>query len=135
VRPPNLLVLQERLSHQGRFSIGVFDATADPAVPGLWRVKVWREVADRVDVSVDVVGCSPSGPMRLTGSGDRLIMRQLNPGGMITPANRLDHLIWWAVCAPEQAGRDPATLAPVAREMGFSGTLVESEQVLPAPPR
>ena len=32
---------------------------------------------------------------------------------------------------PEQAGKDPATLAPLARKLGYSGHLVEREQVLP----
>jgi hypothetical protein len=133
VRPPNLVVLQERISHQGLLSTGVFDASPDPALPGLWRVKLWRETPERVKVSVDVVRCDPSAPMRLTGDGERLIMRELNPGGRITLANRLDHLVWWAVCFPAHAGRDPATLSGVAREKGFSGRLPEREQVLPAP--
>lgn len=133
VRPPDLIVLQERISHQGLLSTGVFGAAPDPALPGLWRVKLWRETPERVEVSVDVVRCDPSAPMRLTGDGSRLIMRELNPGGRITLANRMDHLVWWAVCSPAHAGQDPAGLAGVAGEMGFDGRLQEREQVLPAP--
>lgn len=53
----------------------------------------------------------------------------------ITPANRLDHQIWWAACFPEQAGKNPATLGQEARRLGFSGSLVEREEVVPRPRR
>jgi hypothetical protein len=41
------------------------------------------------------------------------------------------HLVWWAVCHPEQAGREPAELTGVARQLGYSGSLRESVQILP----
>jgi hypothetical protein len=69
--------------------------------------------------------------MRVTSDGAYLYVRELNPGGAITPANRIDHLVWWATCFPEQAGRDPAGLAGLARQLGYSGTLRESEQIVP----
>lgn len=138
-RPDTLLVLQERVGHQGRELVGVFGAEPVPNDPGAWRVRIWQEISDRVMVSTDVVRCDPKAPMRMTGKtgpmGRRLVLRELNPGGAITPLNRLDHLIWWATCQPEQAGKDPATLAPLARQLGYSGALQEREQVLPAPPR
>ena len=51
--------------------------------------------------------------------------------GAITTANRIDHLVWWATCFPEQAGKDPAGLGPLARQLGYSGSLRESEQIVP----
>ena len=73
--------------------------------------------------------------MRLTRKGSNLVIKDLNPGGQITEANRLDHQIWWAACFPEQAGKDPATLQATARQLGFSGLLREQQQVLPNNPR
>jgi hypothetical protein len=130
-RPPGLLILQEKVSMEGTQVIGVFAATADPSVPGLWSVRVWDERRDQVFVATDKVRCSPDAPMRITGQGGQVFMRELNPGGPITRANRLDHLIWWAVCHPEQAGKDPAGLSAVARSLGYPGTLPEREQILP----
>ena len=71
--------------------------------------------------------------MRITGSGSQLLVRELNPGGVIYPANRLDHLIWWAICYPQLAGRDPAGLGAEARRLGFSGQLQEEQQLLRVP--
>ena len=53
----------------------------------------------------------------------------------MSEANRLDHQVWWAACFPEQAGKDPAGLAALARQLGYSGRLREQEQVVPASPR
>ena len=134
-RPADLVILEERVGHQGRQVIGVFGREADPSQPDVWRVRLWDEMKEDLTISTDVVHCSRSAPMRITGLDRKLILRELNPGGAITRRNRLDHLIWWAACHPDQAGRDPATLAPLARQLGYSGTLRESEQVLPAPRR
>lgn len=130
-RPPDLVILEERITHEGQRSLGVFGATQDLGDGEVWRVKVWRETTESVDVSTDMVGCGRSSPMRITEQGGRLVLRQLNPGGLITAVNRLDHLIWWAVCVPEQAGRDPAGLASLARQLGYEGNLAEREQLLP----
>jgi len=130
-RPPGLVILQEKVSMAGTQVIGVFGATADPSLPGLWSVRVWDERRDQVFVATDKLRCSPDAPMRITGQGGQVLMRELNPGGPITPANRLDHLIWWAVCHPEHAGKDPAGLSAVARSLGYPGTLPEREQILP----
>lgn len=133
--PPDLLVLTKRSTLKGRWRLGVFGRQPDPSQPLVWRLKIWEQTEDRVIVSTDVLNCGPTQPMRVTGgSGEArgvLILRDLNPGGAITPANRLDHQIWWAACFPEQAGRDPATLGPEARRLGFSGTRLEREQVVP----
>lgn len=132
-RPPDLVILLRSDSVNGEKQIGVFGAKADPRSPGLWSVQVWEETNDRVTIATDRISCSPTAPLRTTGSGSQLLVRALNPGGTIHPANRLDHLIWWAVCHPAFAGRDPAGLAAEARRLGYSGQLQESQQVLQAP--
>jgi|694.fasta_scaffold03578_8 hypothetical protein len=129
-RPPGFLLLEERQNLEGLRVVGVYGAVAEPT-PGLWRVQLWEQLRERVTISTDKVSCSTTAPLRIPGRGRRPVVRELNPGGTITPANRLDHLIWWAVCHPEQAGRDPATLAPQARALGFDGQLPERQQVLP----
>jgi len=134
-RPPGLTVLQDKVTHRGREVVGIYGAVAEPGPGRLWRVMVWEELDDRVTVATDKIGCSVTNPMRITGVDRRLIIRELNPGGQITPANRLDHLMWWAVCVPAEAGRDPATLGPLARKLGYSGTLQEREQVVFQPGR
>ncbi len=134
-RPKGFRVLLDRVTHRGREVVGIYGLVAEPAQPGMWRVQVWEELDDRVTVATDKIGCSVTAPLRITGSSRRLVIRELNPGGVITPANRLDHLMWWAVCFPEQAGRDLATLGPVARQLGYSGLLPEREQVVLGPGR
>ncbi len=134
-RPKGFRVLLDRVTHRGREVVGIYGLVAEPAQPGMWRVQVWEELDDRVTVATDKIGCSVTAPLRITGSSRRLVIRELNPGGVITPANRLDHLMWWAVCFPEQAGRDPSSLGPVARQLGYSGLLPEREQVVLGPGR
>jgi hypothetical protein len=137
--PDDLVVLVKKVGFKGPYRLGVFGRKADPSDPQVWRINLWEQTLDRVFLSTDVLNCSPRQPMRITGGSaqgsGRLILRDLNPGGPITPINRLDHQIWWAACFPEQAGKDPATLAAEARRLGFSGTLVEREQVVPIPRR
>jgi hypothetical protein len=129
-RPPDLRILWRSESVLGTKQIGIFDARADARQPGLWSVQVWEETRDRVTVATDRIGCTPQMPVRITGAGSQTYVRQLNPGGAIHDANRLDHLIWWAVCQPELAGRDPAGLTKEARRLGFSGTLREQQDVV-----
>lgn len=133
--PPDLVVLVDKEGIKGHYRLGVFDRQADPSQPQVWRLKLWEQTLDRLYISTDVLNCSIQQPMRITGGrrdGDgRMILRELNPGGPITPSNRLDHQVWWAACFPEHAGKDPANLAAEARRLGFSGTLVEREQVVP----
>ena len=133
--PEDLVVLAKKTTLKGRWRLGVFGREPDPVQPRVWRLKLWEQMEDRVFVSTDVLNCGTTQPMRITGGsgGVRgvLILRELNPGGPITPANRLDHQIWWAACFPEHTGRDPASLGSEARRLGFSGALVEREQVVP----
>lgn len=132
-RPEGFVLLEERGGFEGIRAVGIFGARPDPGQEGLWRVQLWQEVRDRVTIATDKVSCRPAAPLRITGRGRTLIVRELNPGGPISPANRLDHQIWWAVCHPSLAGRDPATLGPEARRLGFDGRLIERELLLPSP--
>ncbi len=134
-RPKGFKVLLDRVTHRGREVVGIYGLMSEPTQPGMWRVQVWEELDDRVTVATDKISCSLTSPLRITGTARQLIIRELNPGGVITPANRLDHLMWWAVCVPAQAGKDPATLGPLARQLGYSGRLAEREQVVIGPGR
>ncbi|MFM7675443.1 MAG: hypothetical protein ACKO5F_07620 [Synechococcus sp.] len=134
-RPQGLVLLEERDVRGGKQATGVYAVEVDPRQPGLRRIKVWEEMPDDVKVRSETIRCTPETPMRITSDGRHLILLTLNPGGQITPGNRLHHLIWWASCFPEQAGRDPATLGAVARQLGYSGHVVESREVLPGAPR
>ena len=134
-RPADLVILEERDSLQGHLTVGVFGLQKDPTTPDLWRVNLWRQWPDRVVIATDVVRCDTKAPLRITGDSQHVIVRLLNPGGAIHPSNRFDHLVWWASCFPQQAGQDPAGLSAVARQLGFSGQLPESEQVIATPPR
>ena len=134
-RPADLVLLREWTTMAGGFAIGVHDAKPDPRDPEARTIVVWVESPDGVQLALDTLRCSPAAPMRLTRKGSDLLIKELNPGGQITEANRLDHQIWWAACFPEQAGKDPASLQARARELGYSGLLREQQQVLPASPR
>ena len=134
-RPPGLILLEERQGLGGKQAFGIFGAVADPANPGLWRIKFWDEQPNNVQVRSETIRCTPEAPLRVTSNGFTFFVRTLNPGGAISSANRIDQLVWWATCFPEQAGKDPAGLAALARQLGYSGTLRESEQALPGPPR
>ncbi|MFN9569088.1 MAG: hypothetical protein ACK59G_03945 [Cyanobacteriota bacterium] len=133
--PPDLVILVDKVGVNGRYRLGVFGRKPNASQPQVWRLNLWEQTLDRLFISTDVLDCSPTQPLRITGGSGtgngRLILRELNPGGAITSANRLDHQIWWAACFPEHAGKDPATLAAEARRLGYSGTLVEREQVVP----
>ena len=134
-RPPTLVLLSERIVPGGKQATGVYGIEVDPAFADVRRVKVWLELPNDMQVRNETIHCNAKAPMRVTTDGRDLIVRQLNPGGLITPSNRLDHLIWWAVCVPELAKQDPAGLRPKALELGYSGHLQESEQRVPAPSR
>ena len=130
-RPRGMVLLLERVVPGGKQAIGVYGIAPEANQPGLYRVKVWDEMPNNVVVRNETIRCSTTDPLRVTSDGKWLFVRSLNPGGAITASNRIDHLVWWATCVPEYAGKDPASLRAVARQLGYSGTLVESEQVLP----
>jgi len=134
-RPPDLKILVEKTTmREGTHWLGVYGRVADPDQPGLWRVKIWREWSDRVAITTDSIDCRPGRATRAGVTASKVVVQTLNPGGPINPANRLDHLIWWATCFPEQAGRDPAGLGPLARSLGFDGRQSEHFEVLSVPP-
>ena len=134
-RPATLVLLTERTVPGGKQATGVYAIEVDPTFPDVRRVKVWLELPNQMQVRNETIRCNATSPLRVTTDGRDLIVRLLNPGGAITPANRLDHLIWWAVCYPELAKQDPAGLRQKALELGYSGHLQESEQRVPSPGR
>ncbi|MFZ9607695.1 MAG: hypothetical protein ACO3AJ_09455 [Vulcanococcus sp.] len=134
-RPADLVVLREWSTIQGGHLIGVHGMKPDPNDPVARTIVVWVESPTGVQLAVDTLRCSPAAPMRLTKQGNRLLIKELNPGGPVTEANSLDHKIWWAACHPEQAGKNPASLAALAKQLGYSGALIEQQQVLPGNPR
>ena len=134
-RPADLVVLREWGTIEGGHLIGVHGAKPDPNDATARKIVVWVESPTGVELAVDNLRCSSSAPMRLTKRGTALLIKELNPGGQVTDANRLDHKIWWAACFPEQAGKDPATLQALARQLGYSGQLIEQQQVVPGNPR
>lgn len=134
-RPADLKILVEKTTmREGTHWLGVYGRVAEPDQPGLWRVKLWREWSDRVEISTETIDCRPGRATRAGVTASKVVVQTLNPGGPINPANRLDHLIWWATCFPEQAGRDPAGLGPLARSLGFDGRQQEHFEVLAVPP-
>jgi len=134
-RPPDLKILVEKTTmREGTHWLGVYGRVAEADQPGLWRVKLWREWSDRVEISTETIDCRPGSATRAGVTASKVVVQTLNPGGSINPANRLDHLIWWATCFPEQAGRDPAGLGPLARSLGFDGRQQEHFEVLSVPP-
>lgn len=130
-RPAGLVIIEDRLTLEGRKVVGVYGVVVDDKDPSLRRVKVWYEMPNDVKVRSETIRCSPAGPMRVTHNGNNLVVRELNPGGLISPLNREDHLVWWTSCVPEQAGKDPATLNGVARKLGYNGSLQEKEYNVP----
>jgi hypothetical protein len=134
-RPAGLVLLRQWNTMEGAHAIGVYDAKPDPRDAEARTIVVWVEEPTGVKLAVDTIRCTPAAPMRLTRQGRALLMKELNPGGAVGEANRLDHQIWWAACFPDQAGKDPAQLSGLARRLGYSGQLREQQQVLPGNPR
>jgi len=134
-RPAGLVLLRQWQTMEGTYAIGVHDAKPDPRDPSARTIVVWLEEPSGVKLAVETLRCAPEAPIRLTRRGRDLLILELNPGGMVTESNRLNHQIWWAACYPEQAGKDPASLGPLARQLGYSGRLPEREQVVLGPGR
>ena len=84
-RPPGLILLEERPGLGGKQAFGVYGAVADRDTPGLWRIKFWDEQPNDVKVRSETIRCTPAAPMRVTSDGAYLYVRELNPGGAITP--------------------------------------------------
>ena len=134
MRPVDLVVLDQR-DGADEYTLGIFAINSDPADPELRRFKLWQEYADDLVVPSESVSCSREEPLRMTRDNDAIYIRKLNPGGPLRLSTREDHLVWWAACHPNLAGKEPESLGEQARELGYSTQLIESEEVLrlPAP--
>ena len=135
MRPAGIKVLETRPAAGGTYTLGIYSITKDPTDPDLRRYKLWREYPDDLVVPTESVRCSKDAPTRVTRDKEAIYVWRLNPGGVITDANRENHLVWWAACVPAQAGIDPATLTTEARKLGYSNVLIEAMEVLKLPPR
>lgn len=130
-RPPGLVLLDERTIPYGKEVTGIYAIRPADDIPQGKRLKLWQEKVNDVKVRNETVRCDQAAPARITSTGSQLVMVELNPGGAVGPHNRLSHLVWWAACFPDQAGKDPNSLQAVARKLGFSGMLIEREHLLP----
>lgn len=133
MRPETMAILETRQVDGGTYTLGLFALSGDQADPQLRRYKLWKEYPHDLVVPTESVNCSTDGPLRVTRDDQAIYVRRLNPGGTVTPANREDHLVWWAACVPDQAGVDPSTLKPKAQELGYSTVLSESTEILRLP--
>jgi hypothetical protein len=133
MRPQSMAILETRQVDGGTYTLGLFALSGDQADPDLRRYKLWKEYPADLVVPTESVNCSTEGPLRATRDDRAIYVRRLNPGGTVTAANREDHLVWWAACAPDQAGVDPATLKAKALELGYSTLLTESTEILRLP--
>ena len=134
-RPANLVVLIKRPDVGGDFLLGIYALEIDKSDPDLRRFKLWKEWSYDLNIHTESVSCNLERPLRVTRDGRGLYVRRLNPGGVVNPVNREDHLVWWAACVPELGGTDPATLKDRALSLGYSTVLVESQEVLVEPVR
>ncbi len=128
MRPSTMVTLETREVDGGLYTLGIFSIEGDSVDPDLRRYKLWKEYPHDLVVPTESVNCGTEGPMRVTRDDQAIYVRRLNPGGVLTSANREDHLVWWAACVPDLAGVDPATLKPKALELGFSTLLTESTE-------
>ena len=135
MRPAGIKVLETRPAAGGTYTLGIYSITKDPTDPDLRRYKLWREYPDDLVVPTESVRCSKDAPTRVTRDKEAIYVWRLNPGGVITEANRENHLVWWAACVPAQTGVDPTTLTTEARKLGYSTLLVEAMELLKLPPR
>jgi hypothetical protein len=131
-RPADLVVLETR-ELGGTSLLGIFAIQMDSADPDLRRYKLWRESPENLIIPTESVSCSRTDPMRVTRDKSAIYLQRLNPGGLVTSANRENHLVWWAACEPELAGEDPSALTEKAKSLGFSTLQVESQEILRLP--
>ena len=131
-RPADLVVLETR-ELGGTSTLGIFAIKVDSADPDLRHYKLWRESPENLIIPTESLSCSRTEPMRVTRDQTAIYLNRLNPGGLITSANREHHLVWWAACEPDHAGRDPSALTEKAKALGFSTLQVESQEILQLP--
>ena len=131
-RPADLVVL-ETSELGGTSLLGIFAVRVDSADTELRRYKLWRESPENLIIPTESVSCSRTEPMRVSRDKTAIYLNRLNPGGLITSANREHHLVWWAACEPEHAGADPSALTEKAKALGFSTLQNESQEMLRLP--
>ena len=131
-RPADLVVLETR-ELGGTSTLGIFAIKVDSADPDLRHYKLWRESPENLIIPTESLSCSRTEPMRVTRDQTAIYLNRLNPGGLITSANREHHLVWWAACEPDHAGRDPSALTEKAKALGFSTLQKESQEILRLP--
>jgi len=131
-RPADLVVLETR-ELRGTSLLGIFAIQVDATDPDLRRYKLWRESPENLVIPTESLSCSRTEQMRVTRDQNAMYLNRLNPGGLITSANREHHLVWWAACEPEHAGEDPSSLTEKAKELGFSTLQKESQEILRLP--
>ena len=131
-RPQDMTVLIDKPDAGGQLIIGIYGIRKVPNDPNLRRFQIWEESPADLNIYFESVNCSKDGPVRVKRTATSVYVRTLNPGGPINEGNLEDHLVWWAACVPELAGRDPATLREKALSLGFSTLIPERQELLPA---
>ncbi len=134
-RPPGLKILSQRAVPYGEEVLGVYAIRDAEDIEGGKRVKVWHEKGADLKVRNETIRCDTTNPMRITSTGSQMLMLELNPGGAVAPHNLESHLIWWAACVPDLAGKDPNSLQAEALKLGYSGMKIERSHSLPGNPR
>ena len=109
MRPADLTSLETRPVANGTYTLGIFSISTDSADPTLRRYKLWKEYPNDLVIPTESANCSLDAPVRVKRDEQAIYVRRLNPGGLITEANREDHLVWWAACVP---GRPASTRRP-----------------------
>ena len=131
--PNNLKVLLRKPKFKGEYLLGIYGIEKDAFDEEVRRFKLWHQNASTIKIAIETVRCSPEEPLRVKRDKTNIYLRRINPGGIITSANREDHLVWWAACFPELTGKNPSELKEKAKSMGFSTFLAESQEILKAP--
>ena len=133
IRPENLVILINQQKVNGDYLLGIYAMEIDPFKPSIRRFKLWQEWNNELKVNNESVSCSRKKPLRIQHLSEGISLNRLNPGGRITSSNKENHLVWWAACFPEQAGKNPSNLESKASSMGFPRNLLESQEILVAP--
>ena len=131
-RPADLQVLVEEPDAGGTRTIGIYGIKRDSSSTDVRRYSLWEESPSDLNIYFESVSCRVEKPLRVKRTGTAVYVRMLNPGGLINPTNREDHLVWWAACVPDLAGTDPAMLQQKALDLGFSTLIPERQEQLPA---
>ncbi len=129
-RPADLVVLMKKPHVGGDYLLGMYALEKDKFDLELRRFKLWREWPHDLKVHSESARCNIYEPLRVKQDSDAIYVRRINPGGLISEVNREDHLVWWAACVPELAGKDPEKLHSKALSLGYPTNLIESQEIL-----